>query len=320
MHELLVSKLYVSNEAINAAFDYSASEIDLMIKIIAAVRREKDPLKRTELRLPYKMLCENLEESHSNYEQLRKACRGLMSKVIEIWYKETNTFFLSALISSARMPRNGSVITIRINPEMLGIITDTRLRYTELEIQSILGLNSKYSKRLYMLACQFKNTTGVRVITFDQLKKQLHAADKYLLVADFKRRVLLPAVKMINLTTEIEIDFEINKTGRRIDEFTLLVKYNKTAVEIMGTDRQRQKMKSSGLSEWQITNVCASLEESEINRLLYDFTLLANSGKIKNQGAYLAKMFDQAGVNMAHKMTHQTSILDQLKINENKVA
>lgn len=318
MHELLVSKLYVSNEAINASFDYSASEIDLMIKVIAAVRREKDVSKRLELRLTYTMLTGDMGESGSNYEQIRKAFHGLISKPIEVWYKETNSYFISALINSARIQRNSGVIVVRINPEMLTIITDTRLRYTELEIKSILGLNTKYAKRLYMLACQFKNTTGVRVITFDQLKKQLHTQDKYDLVADFKRRVLEPSIKLINVISEIEISYEINKTGRKIDEFTLLVKYNKIAVEVLGTDNQRKKMTKYGLSEWQISNVCNTLEDTGINRILYDFTLLVNGGKINNPGGYLAKMFDQAGVNMLQKQSTQINLLDSIKYHENQ--
>jgi plasmid replication initiation protein len=303
----------VSNEAINASYDYTANEIDLFIKIIAHISRETDPAKRAHLQLTYQQLAVDQSASHSNYDVLRAAFRGLLSKPIEIYYRETQNYFISALINAVDIQTRSSIIRIDIHPKMINIICDMRSQYTTMQLASVLGLKGKYSKRLYLLCCQFIGT-GVRYCSYIELRKIFKIEKKYDDVSDFKKRVLDPAIKEISAVTEIDVKYENMRNGRRLDQFVLTVKLNTEATKVAGLDRQRQFMQNCGLSEWQIDNVCAIMAPEEIHRVLYEFSKIKPT--IKNTGGYLVTTFANLGVTMNRKIGNQVNLIDQIKYHE----
>ncbi len=303
MHELLKSKLFVSNEAINAAYDYTALEINVMMQVLAAAARESDPAKKLSLRLTYAQLMPEAEGSA--YNELRQAFKGLLKKPYEIYYKETNQYFISNLITAVTINKNTGLILVDLHPKMYTIITEIKRNYTSFETRAILGLKSKYAKRLYLLASQFKNT-GVRYVNLDELKKQLALSDKYPKINDLKKRVLEPAINEINAVSDLTVSYEFSKLGRKFNEITLLIKLNNEAAALVGNDKQIKFMQQCGLSAWQIENVLQTLPPGELHPILYNFNL--NKDKIKNKGAYLAKILNEAGVPMAQKISKQLTI------------
>lgn len=311
MHELINNKLRVSNEAVNAQYNYTASEIDLLIKVMAAALAEKEPDKRRSLRLQYSYLINPESASNNQYGVIRKAFIGLIKKPIEIYYKETKQYFISAFIQSATISPASSTIIVDIHPKMLTILADVQAQYTTLQVKSILSLNTRYAKRLYMLACQFVNT-GVRYCTLEELRKSFVLGDKYTDLKDFKKRVLDPSIKLISAVTELNISYEQLKQGRAVNSFALLVKLNEDAALFHNLERQRYALRQWGLSDWQIDNICFTLQPSEIHRLCYEYNKIKST--VKSSGAYVAAIFANAGVPMHRKMTSgQTNILDQIK-------
>jgi plasmid replication initiation protein len=303
MHELMKSKLFISNEAINAAYDYTALEINVMMHILATAARESYLQKNLTLRLTYAQLLYDAEGSA--YNELRQAFKGLLKKPYEVFYKETNQYFISNLITAVTINKNSGLILVDLHPKMYTIITEIKRNYTSFETRAVLGLKSKYAKRLYLLAAQFKNT-GVRYVNLDELKKQLALSDKYPKINDFKKRVLEPAIKEINAVTDLSVSYELSKAGRKFEDITLLIKLNNEAAALVGNDKQIKFMEQCGLSKWQIENVLQTLPPSELHPILYQFNL--NKDKIKNKGAYLAKILNEAGVPMAQKISKQLTI------------
>lgn len=312
MHELIDTKLRVSNESVNATYDYSASEINLFIKIVAAISKEPEN-KRTSLQMTYNQLTSNPLEAHSNYDEIRRAFRGLLSKPIEIYFNETGRYFISNLITAVDIQRRSSLIRVDVHPQMIAVICDVRARYTTLQMASVLGLSGKYSKRLYMLCCQFINT-GVRYCSYSELRKIFKVGDKYDDVSDFKKRVLDPAIKEVSAVTEIEVKYNGQRNGRRLEQFILEVKLNEPAVKVQGLERQRQFMELCGLAPWQIENVVATMAPDELHRTLYEFNLIKQD--VKNKGAYLARTFENLGVPMSKKISQQLNLLNAIKYNE----
>ena len=317
MHDLINTKVRVSNEAVNALYDYNASEINLFIKIVAAISRETETAKRQRLQLTYNQLTSNPLEAHSNYDAIRAAFRGLLSKPMEVYYNETQNYFIANIITSVQIQRRSSIITIDIHPQMVAIICDIRTRFTTLQMASVLGLKTKYSKRLYMLACQFL-ATGVRYCSYSELRRLFKIENKYDDVSDFKKRVLDPAIKEVSAVTELSISYQANRNGRRLDSFTLEVKLNEPAAKVYGLERQVQFMQNNGLSEWQIDNVISTMAPEELHRCLFEFSKIRM--EVKNKGAYLARTFENLGVPMNKKISAQINILDQIKYNEKNSA
>ncbi len=305
MHLLFTGKTYVSNETINAAYDYTSREIDLLVKIIFLLTKEKDEAKRTTLRMTYSQIDPD-GVAGSEYAEIRTAFIGLAKKPLEIWYKETNQFFISAVVNAVTLQRNSGVILVDIHPKICGIICDVKREFTGVEIESVLKLKSKYAKRIYILMCQFKST-GVRYLSIDDIRSILKLGDKYPNVNDMEKRVIAPALHEINHLTELRVSFEKNRSSRKITDLTFLIALKPEASEVTGDERQREFMRKWGLSKWQIDNACGKLTPGELHQILYHCNI--NQDKInKNRGGYMWKLLTEAGVPLRQQFHQQTSI------------
>lgn len=317
MHELIkTDKGYVSNEAINASYDYTSAEIDLMVNIIQAIKPEKNNNTFSVIKLKIGQLIEHLnEDSRSAYDTIRRAIIGLQRKPYEIYYKDTKKYFVANFISSAEIDRYTGEVVITMHPKIRQIVSDITEQYTSFEIGSILRLKGKYSKRLYLLLNQFKHT-GVRWIDLQDIRTNFKVGEKYRHYKEFKRRVLDPAIFEINEKTELTTNYSENKNFRKVEQFELSVKFKKDIVEVVGHTNQKAFMQKCGLSDWQITNILMTLQPPVINQILYN--LQTNGAKIQNKGGYLNTVFIAHGVVMDRKLPRQINLIDQ--INETTTA
>ncbi|OOB76517.1 hypothetical protein AXF41_11755 [Clostridium haemolyticum] len=87
--------------------------------------------------------------------------------------------------------------------------------YTPINISILLGLNNYYAQRLYEILRLWSGTKSIINYTIHELKELLQIKDLYSLYGDFKRRVIVPAIKELNKTGFFEIDFREVKKGRK---------------------------------------------------------------------------------------------------------
>lgn len=116
-------------------------------------------------------------------------------------------------------------IIIRMDRELKMFLLQLQGNYTEYELFYILHFRSKYSIRLYQLLKaadyqEYAHETSLyrKHWAVDDLKRQLRA-EKYAAYKNFKQRVLLPAIKEINESSDKYIErVEEIRGGRRIAE------------------------------------------------------------------------------------------------------
>jgi plasmid replication initiation protein len=297
---LFSGRAYMSNEAVNAAYDYTSAEIDLLVKIIWRVskqRKQSQDLAPVNLQFSYAELLPG--GGGSDYQELRRAIIGLMRKPIEVYYKETKSYFIGSFLSYAVISPAAGTISVSITPRMAEIFFEIAGQFTGIEIESLLKLRGKYAKRLYILLMQFK-ATGVRYLSIDQVRKLFRIDDKYDKISDIKKRVIDPAVNEICQMTELQCAYETSKKGRNISEVCFLIKLKEAAAITAGDTRQREYLKQCGVSAWMIENAVHSIDPAELHRILYH--VKCNQNTIKNKGAYISAMLAAAGVNTRQKI------------------
>jgi plasmid replication initiation protein len=111
-------------------------------------------------------------------------------------------------------------ITVKINEDILPLLSDLKKQFTLYSIDEFVALESKYSKRMFQMLKQYESI-GKRTFTVDFLKN--------ILVADYKRfydlekNVLKKVKDDINQKTSLKVDYVKNKEGRKINsvEFTV---------------------------------------------------------------------------------------------------
>ncbi|MGL5751176.1 MAG: replication initiation protein [Paraclostridium sp.] len=97
-------------------------------------------------------------------------------------------------------------------------------KYTPNNLNLFLSLKNYYAQRIYELLRLWSGTKTVINYNVEELKGFLMLEDAYPQYGNFKRRVIVPAIKELNNTGFFEIDFKENKVGRKVDSIDFIVK------------------------------------------------------------------------------------------------
>lgn len=201
----------------------------------------------------------------SLYTQLEKAAVSMTGQTIGMSDPEKKIFDYIAVIIRAHC-ENG-IFTIEYNPHISKYIKDIRSNFSTLSLPLMLSFNSNASFRLYELLkskayhhkgdlrtdndvfiikfslSELKLNMGVINANSEKVKNVLSRSpnpdyDKAVEIspeksfnnwADFKKRILEVAVKEINAQSDIEVEYETEKSGRggKVTGITFRVAYKK---------------------------------------------------------------------------------------------
>jgi plasmid replication initiation protein len=157
------------------------------------------------------------------YQQVHDTAERLMEKVIRI--KKDNGNILSvAFLSSAETSENGDYVEIGVSEKLKPYLINLGTMFTKYQLKNILQLESGYSIRIYELLKQWLKTRK-KEFEVDELKEFLGIPNKYKGRFDnFETYVLKVAKKEINEHTDIDIDYEKIKRGRRITHIAFSIR------------------------------------------------------------------------------------------------
>jgi len=170
-----------------------------------------------------------IDFAHLNTRHREEIVEELMKKIVTIKEIDNPQNWQKLQLVRDTEYKNG-LLKVDISPKLLPYIDEARERlFTRFNIQNIKPLTSIYAVRLYLLSKQFDDT-GWREINIDDFRKMLDLGDKYYRIFDLKKWVLDVAKKQINERTDINIDYELIKQGRRYTKIRLKISKNKQRV------------------------------------------------------------------------------------------
>ena len=217
-------KSYVKqhNAITSGRYEYTACMLDILFMTLAMMDSNK-PNERT-----FQIFQKDIEAitGHSwNYQQLREATEGIGSRMFEI--ETPKSLKQLWLFSSVEYLIGTGSFLVKVNEDAMPYFFELKNNFTVLHLKSVLSCNSKFAKRLYAIACQWRSVGSV---TFDiiELKRMLGLISKdgkeqYERISEFKSKVLEIAAKQINEFTDINISFELIKRGRSFQKVKLLI-------------------------------------------------------------------------------------------------
>lgn len=156
--------------------------------------------------------CDIEEPGGENYKYLERAIQDFGFRWIKRQKggKEALIWFKYVKIEKGK-------ITFLFNELMTPYILYLQNNFTQIQFNFTAKMRSKYSIRLYELLYSYyfdKFDSYELVLPLDDLKQKLDA--KYKLFADVKRFALIPAVEEINRLTDINVEYEFIKEGRKV--------------------------------------------------------------------------------------------------------
>jgi plasmid replication initiation protein len=292
--------IYQHNVITSGRYDYSATMMDILFMVLSSLEVGK---------LDYTIHVQDIEtitERKWNLKQLREATESIGSRMFEIETKEKLSQIW--LFSKVEYLFGTGSFSIEINHHAIPYFFELKNNFTAMQLKSVLNCSSKYAKRLYGVACQWRSV-GSKRFEIEELKNMLGLIDKkgneqYEKVSQFKERVLDVAKAQINENTDIEIDFELKKRGRSFHWVTLHINSQKAKQLEIEFDKPIvvQKFKSKimvyGLSDEQAELIATKEKESDFDILITQLNEKIRQGKVKigNSVGYLVGIYQKKGI------------------------
>ncbi|MDA3780050.1 MAG: replication initiation protein [Bacteroidales bacterium] len=258
------NQIVKANKLIEAKGRLSLLEQKLFASLVSEITPEDRDFKTYYLEI--KHLAEFTgTKSKDIYEDLKQASRHLIKNEILIEKENddgTKSFLVTGLFSSAQHKDGSGILEIQFDPNLkpyLLAINGKNTPFTKYMLKNILKLSSAYSIRIYELLKQYLKAHR-RKFEMTELRAFLGVEDKYKRFEAFERRILKVAKEEINEHTDIDIDYEKIKHGRRITHIEFSIRSTVVDEEIKVLDRLYSD------EEYQIIVDKMNLNDKKLNR------------------------------------------------------
>ena len=292
--------IYQHNVITSGRYDYSACMLDILFMVLSCLEKGK---------LEYTIHAQDIEEITGrkwNLKQLRESTESIGSRMFEI--ETPNEIDQIWLFSRVKYMKGTGSFIVKLNDEATPYFFDLKNNFTALQLKSVLNCSSKYAKRLYAIACQWRSV-GVKRFEIKELKQMLGLIDKkgneqFERISDFKKFVLDIARTQICENTDIEIDYELKKRGREFYWITLHInsqKFKQLEIDFdkpIDIQKFRSKLMAYGFNDEQASIIASKEKEKDFDILITDLNDKVRKRKInvKNSVGYLVGIYQKKGV------------------------
>lgn len=203
--------------------EFTLLEQKLLLALVSEISAEDEDLNVYDISIKeFLGLSGHQSIGGKEYKQVHDTAERLMEKVVRI-KKDDGGSLSVAFLSSAETSENKSFVQLSFDNKLKPYLIDLKEQFTQYQLNNILKLNSGYSIRIYELLKQYEKIRK-RKFEVDILKEFLGLAGKYKRFTNFETYVLKVAKKEINKYTDIDIEYEKIKRGRRITHIAFSIR------------------------------------------------------------------------------------------------
>jgi plasmid replication initiation protein len=211
-----------TNKLVEASYRLDLNEQRLVLAAIVE-GRESDLLYNNQ---PIKISAKRfaaifgLDESNA-YRLMKEAKNRLYERSVTIEDEEDGSVGAVRWVEGVFHKDGSGFVKLKFSSYVAPHLARLETEYTEYRLERIGKLTSYYAVRIYELCAQCRNKiTKEREESLPDLRRKLGIDESEYsgrtAIADFKRRVLDPAIKQINTHTDLHVSYENIKTGRTV--------------------------------------------------------------------------------------------------------
>lgn len=218
--------LYKPNQLIEV-LGGTISNLSLLTYNYILHRLQKE--KTNSIRLKLSEISSNIDRNSNSYEDVYEVLKNLLEiKVISIDKKGKNWGGFSLI--SAFKKENDSVYIELPNLIINELLKQEDLYYTTIKLLEEKTFKCAYSIIFYEIFKKYEQIE-IPVYSLDELRGLTKTTEKYKVYADFKKRVLVPALKEINdFNDKYTYSFQEEYFGRRVDKIKFIKEPKNTQV------------------------------------------------------------------------------------------
>nr|WP_257883444.1 replication initiation protein [Hymenobacter sp. DG01] len=154
-----------------------------------------------------------------HYKQLKEATESMGSRMFEV--ENDHSYVQLWMFQKVEYVKGQGFLRIRLSEDIRPYLFELKNNFTSYQLFSALKISSKYAKRIYQLASQWKDIGETKTYDLDEFKHMLKLKDpkgrepeQFQRISDLKAKVLDIAVRQINENTELKIGYTLLKQGR----------------------------------------------------------------------------------------------------------
>ena len=291
----------MDNRLAETPFKYTQEEMDILFYVMSIVRSD----------------CTDYQFSVSDIEQIsgkeihntrfRTSIMNLARKAYENFHSDDKweAFFVFKSIKY-----DNAIIRISLNEEILPLLCNLKSNYTKVQLASGFKLSGKYSKRLYLLMCRWKNLGGHLYEIMEVaniLQYEINENDRDA-ISNFKK-MISRSIKDINENTDIFLSEEWIKTGRKTTHLKFSIRKGRLKDDEISllADPELGKMKTllmvrGGVPEAIVERLYSEGCDYKTAEMVYNQandSVMKNRVKVNSPGAYLIECFRNKGYLMS---------------------
>ena len=234
------------NEFIKGKYKLSA----FTLKVLAFLFSKIDPFEDKPFK-KYEISVKELQEIYGKnygeiYNIVKKTFRELMDIKIELKYEDKWTIF--TIVVEPTLAKRDGTITFFISPKLLTLLKNSK-HFLKYDISILAYFNSSYSVRLYKILKdrleinnKFKESNKYE-ISLEAFKELLHIPKGYL-YGKVKEKVLNRALQEINNYSDIKVDFDPIKNGRKVEKLLFYISSKKDPKSFVTPPKKKKEEKS----------------------------------------------------------------------------
>lgn len=207
--------IYKSNELVEAGYRLSLAEQRVIILSLGQI--DSRDLTQKKVTLYAKDYAKEWGVSEVNaMREIKQATNRLFDRYITLKNADETTKF-RWIQSIAKYHKGEARISFTFSDDILPFLfeLDFKLGVTKYELLSVSGFSSVYSFRLYELAVKLLGMKN-QVIDLDEIRRILQLENKYPEYKEFNKFVLKPSLSDINEKSDLLLNIEPVKRGRKI--------------------------------------------------------------------------------------------------------
>lgn len=219
-----------SNRLIDAMVDFTLQENRLFAFAVSLLDRHLvvDPMHNLDLEIPVLAFAEAFELDTSNaYREIEALAEKIEAKRIQLAPGETldGSRVKTRLLTEQRYLDGEGRIVFQFNRHLIPHLLGLKERFTTYRIKDVYRFTRASTWRIYEILKSHKSI-GKREFEIEDFKRMTATIGKYPRPTDLKARVIDPAIEEINATSDIQVQYEQKKRGRRITGFTFIIRDN----------------------------------------------------------------------------------------------
>ena len=154
-----------------------------------------------------------LGDDDKHYDRILNSCRSLMTRQFVVYDSKSGSWFATPIIYNVMHKPGSGSINFFVSARLMAAIVDFSKGYRQYSLDVALNLPSPFAVRFYILMAK---STSPLVYSIDELKAMFGMEDKYTQTADFIKKVVIPAKKVLDDAAVSSFHFERIKSGTKV--------------------------------------------------------------------------------------------------------